>query len=96
MHYAVIVSTNRWAGARCIGRDDLPWTSDTTPESQHRRDMARICEDCPILLDCALYALDVKGGFYAGVWIPWDKTTSPALASDRRAARTALRQLARA
>lgn len=57
--------------------------------------MARVCEDCPIIIGCALHALNEKGGFYAGVWLPWDKTTSPTLKDDRRAARTALRQKVR-
>ena len=95
MHYAVSVSTNRWAGARCLGRHDLPWTSDDTPGAAARREMAALCSDCPRLTDCALAALGTKGGFYAGVWIPWDKSTSPAMIENRRAARAALRQKAR-
>ena len=43
----------------------------------------------------AAAALNAKGGFYAGVWIPWDKSTSPAMIDDRRAARATLRQKAR-
>jgi len=95
MHYAVSVSTNRWAGAECLGRHDLPWTSDTTPESVDRRAMATLCSGCPKLIDCAAAALNAKGGFYAGVWIPWDKSTSPAMIDDRRIARATLRQKAR-
>lgn len=96
MHYAVNVSTNRWTGAQCTQRRDLPWTSDATPESADRREMAAICERCPIIVDCALFALGAKGGFYAGVWLPWDKSTSPVQIDDRRAARAALRQKVRA
>lgn len=95
MHYAVTVSTNRWTGAPCIQRHDLPWTSDTTPEAAQRYEMAALCNRCPHLIDCASLALREKGGFYAGVWIPWEQTTSPALRDNRRAARTALRQKAR-
>lgn len=58
--------------------------------------MSAICEACPVIIGCALFALGAKGGFYAGVWLPWDKTTSPSLRDDRRAARAALRQKVRA
>jgi hypothetical protein len=39
--------------------------------------MADICEECPVRLHCANYAVNtnngrgVDGGFYAGHWIPW-------------------------
>jgi hypothetical protein len=33
--------------------------------------MAAICNDCPVILQCAGYGLEAPGGFYAGVWIPW-------------------------
>lgn len=95
MHYAMNVSTNRWAGAQCTGQNDLPWTSDAAPTTPERRQMAALCESCPIIINCALFALGERGGFYAGVWLPWDKTTSTSLRDDRRTARAALRQRVR-
>lgn len=41
------------------------------------RRMAAVCEQCPVIGQCANYALrgndgrGVGGGFYAGVWLPW-------------------------
>ena len=96
MHYAMNVSTNRWAGARCPDRLDLPWIADTTPTDDEHRQMTAICNTCPIIIDCALFALDAKGGFFAGIWLPWDPPTTAALRENRRTARTALRQKVRA
>lgn len=35
--------------------------------------MSEVCAECPVLIDCAGYALnkEVVGGFYAVVWLPW-------------------------
>lgn len=94
MLYASSVSTNRWSGAKCVERRDLPWTSDTTPLPEQATEMASVCHTCPVLTQCALYALKgADGGFYAGVWIPWDHTTSPTLRLTRRQARTTLRHM---
>jgi hypothetical protein len=57
--------------ARCGGHKDLPWISDTAPTPVETLRMAAICNDCPVILQCAGYGLEAPGGFYAGVWIPW-------------------------
>jgi hypothetical protein len=96
MLYAVGVSENRWAGARCIGHSDLPWTSDVTPSEKDISAMSAVCAECPVLMHCALYALrEASGGFYAGIWMPWDKSNSVTLLSNRRRARHALRERVR-
>lgn len=92
MLYALGVSENRWNGARCTSRLDLPWTSDVTPSRLEVDAMSSVCAECPVLMSCALYALtDAAGGFYAGIWLPWEKTNSVMLRSNRRRARDALR-----
>lgn len=67
-----------WAKrAACIRHPRLPWTKDRQPTQDDRLAMAQICGECPVLEQCAAYALTgdngdgVDGGFYAGVWIPW-------------------------
>lgn len=85
--------------AACAARQDLPWvgvsteTSETAPTVSQQREMAQVCADCPILYDCARYALDTKGvgGFYAGIWLPW-----PLQGGGPRARRTLRKQFAKA
>lgn len=92
MLYAVGVSENRWAGAKCTAHPRLPWTSDITPTRSEIGAMAAVCTDCPVLMDCARHALtEANGGFYAGIWMPWDKSSSVTLLLTRRQARNALR-----
>jgi Transcription factor WhiB len=52
----------------CIARSDLPWIAD--PEQTTGPDrlaMAALCENCPVLSDCAGYASrqKVTAGFWA-------------------------------
>lgn len=96
MHYAMNVSKTRWVGARCPERLDLPWIGDTTPTEDEHRQMAAVCDTCPLIVDCALLGLGEKGGFFAGVWVPWDPTNTAALRDNRRTARSTLRHKARA
>lgn len=94
--YAACVSTNEWAGAKCIQRQDLPWTADARPNDAEIRTMQSICAECPALIKCATHALTAgDGGFFAGVWLPWSKTLSEPLQATRRTARTQLRHIAR-
>lgn len=94
--YAPCVSTNRWAGAKCTGYRELPWTDDAEPDAADIRAMQSICAECPVLARCANYAITGgDGGFYAGIWVPWSKTMSEPLMATRRNARTALRHIAR-
>ena len=101
MIYSVSVTENRWAGAKCRDRLDLPWTPDLEPNPVDQREMRAICDGCTIRKQCALYALDGSahgrayhqaGGFYAGVWLPWT-STSDAKQANRRSARDALRRI---
>ena len=95
MLYHLCVSTNRWAGAKCAGREDLPWTDDVAPTESDARLMSEVCAQCPVLAGCANWALTKsEGGFYAGIWLPWSRTTSETLIAARRTARTALRRTA--
>jgi hypothetical protein len=56
--------------------------------------MAAVCSDCPVIVKCARYARSgTKGGFYAGVWLPWDKTNSTTLRENRHRAQAALRHV---
>ena len=58
--------------------------------------MSAVCAGCPVLMDCAVYALsEASGGFYAGIWMPWDKSNSVTLMSNRRHARNVLRDRVR-
>ena len=61
--------------------------------------MATVCLECPVLSQCAAYALKghngngVDGGFYAGVYIPWPTYYRHAQRDmSRRSARHALRR----
>lgn len=92
MLYAGLVPENRWNGAACARRRDLPWTVDAMPSAIGRRRMSEVCAECPVLTRCAMYALKAKGGFYAGVWIPWENSAA-ATAENRRAVRARLRQV---
>ena len=62
--------------AACSGRFDLPWTGDTPPTPRQRDRMYDLCVNhCPIMSECADYALRhngcvLSGGWYAGVWLP--------------------------
>jgi len=61
--------------ANCAQRFDLPWTSDKRPSFDEQQVMAGVCSDCPVIAKCARRGLGAVGGFYAGVWIPWQTMT---------------------
>lgn len=59
--------------ASCPRHMDLPWTVDAMPDVNARRAMCVVCAECPVIIECSRYALSCgNGGFYAGVWIPWN------------------------
>lgn len=67
-----------WVGrAPCSQRQDLPWIADRKPTLEEFASMAVICGQCPVMRDCAHYAVatnngrGVDGGYYAGAWLPW-------------------------
>ena len=63
-------TTSRWMpAAACLGRVDLPWTTDTDRLTAAAvRAMGRVCDRCPVRNHCAAYAVEmaVTGGFWAG------------------------------
>jgi hypothetical protein len=81
------------ADARCARWRDLPWTADSRPTFDEMRQMAAVCETCPVIVDCAVHGLTQPGGFYAGVWLPW--RTSGAENDDTRMIRAAGRRALR-
>jgi hypothetical protein len=83
--------------AACVKHPALPWVADIQPAATTYTQMADICVGCPVFRDCTAYALHgnngagADGGFYAGVYIPWqnyNKTTT----HSRRQARNILQQ----
>lgn len=88
--YDGAMATNRWDGAKCCSSQHLPWTDDYEPTERAIAEMSSICAECPLLMPCAQYALTDKaaGGFYAGVWLPWNMQRKT---HHRRAARIQLR-----
>jgi len=71
--------------ANCNGRFDLPWTPNHRPSFEEQQVMAEVCSDCPVIAKCARRGLSSVGGFYAGVWIPWQTLTPDS--SDTRSMR---------
>jgi len=60
-------------GAACGWHSHLPWTGDFMPEGDTYAEMSRVCADCPVVIECSRHALDeASGGFFAGVWLPWN------------------------
>ena len=59
--------------AACKGLSGMPWTADVTPKESEQAAMRSVCDNCPVLLECALHAHERReeGGFWAGVWLPW-------------------------
>jgi hypothetical protein len=59
--------------AECGSRQDLPWIADQRPNHADYAAMYDVCNQCPVVRECARYALEthIGGGFYAGVWLPW-------------------------
>jgi hypothetical protein len=87
--YDGVMASNRWDDAKCCKAQHLPWTGDLAPTGKALNEMSSICSECPLLIPCARYALkEASGGFYAGVWLPW-QTQRPT--GHRRAARHRLR-----
>ena len=61
------------ADAACRWHVDLPWTDDLMPDMELHQTMNMICASCPVILQCSRHALDeAQGGFFAGVWLPWN------------------------
>jgi hypothetical protein len=88
--YDDVVTRNRWDEAKCCKAQHLPWTDDHAPAKRAFDEMSAICAECPLLMQCAEFALtEAVGGFYAGVWLPWK---TPREAVHRRAARVLLRK----
>jgi hypothetical protein len=60
----------RWmTRGSCLGLGDLPWTADPeTTTAWDRLTMAAVCQECPVLTDCARFATSKKmtAGFWAG------------------------------
>jgi hypothetical protein len=59
--------------AECQHHQDLPWTHDVIPDMDSFRMMDDVCSSCPVILECSRHALThAQGGFFAGVWLPWN------------------------
>jgi hypothetical protein len=61
----------RWmADAACRAHPD--WTTDYKPHPRKLLELRQICDQCPVQVECAGYALNehLHGGVYAGVWLP--------------------------
>jgi Transcription factor WhiB len=83
------------SNAICSEYKHLPWISDIRPTPGEANAMRAVCQECPVARQCARYALNTAGGFYAGVWLPWRTATeSSDVALMRRISRTQLRRLA--
>jgi hypothetical protein len=59
--------------ALCNRRLDLPWVADEEPDRVSRVEMSTLCGSCPVIGRCAEFGLTQPGGFYAGVWTPWQE-----------------------
>lgn len=55
-----------------VCRPDVAWTGDTMPDADVLRRLAAVCARCPVIAECAAYALEARceTGMYAGVWLP--------------------------
>jgi len=54
---------------KCADKGDLPWIADPEQSTAWERTvMGALCQDCPVLSDCAGYATaeKVTAGFWAG------------------------------
>jgi hypothetical protein len=59
--------------AECQWHPDLPWTDDLPPDMSSHQTMNTVCAACPVIVECSRHALDAaQGGFFAGVWLPWN------------------------
>lgn len=88
---------NWYRRAECAWHLTLPWVDERTPGEEQLTLMANVCAQCPVLVQCAIYATrdrDVAGGFYAGVWIPWRAANRAGQTSHRRARRALKRKYA--
>lgn len=86
--------------AICPWRQDLPWIEDRRPSPDQLSEMQLMCERCPVLKQCAAFALDTRGGkgidggFYAGQWFPWPYSSESAdIRLLRRRSRERLKQI---
>ena len=60
--------------AECRRHPQLPWTGDYMPDMTSYQTMHAICSSCPVIVQCSRHALDdAQGGFFAGVWLPWNE-----------------------
>lgn len=58
------------AAALCRLEDAGRFTPDTRPAASELRALADICQNCPVITQCAAFALQNRlHGFYAGVWV---------------------------
>lgn len=83
--------------AVCKSRQDLPWTGDSEPDSVSKVQMYALCDGCPVRGPCADFGLKQPGGWYAGVWVPWndgsDSSRSETWRSERALSKNALRRV---
>jgi hypothetical protein len=80
--------------AVCKLRPDLPWTPDVEPDAVDLSQMRVLCSECPVRQRCADYGLSQPGGFYAGVWTPW-QDGGPRGSASAKAARWSARMALR-
>lgn len=81
-------------GALCRLRPDLPWTPDVEPDAVDLAAMRVLCWECPVRRECADFGLSQPGGFYAGVWTPW-QDGGPRPSASSKAVRWLARQTLR-
>lgn len=70
IHYPTIHGDTLWMlKAACT--PNPAWTSENKP-TQVLPQLRAICSRCPVIADCANYALEhhLHGGVYAGVYLP--------------------------
>lgn len=56
------------------------WTSDRRPRDLLRKELQRMCQRCPVRVQCATEAVltDAETGTYAGVYLPQNITANVA------------------
>lgn len=65
----VILDATWMQGAACLGRRELPWTTDSADVSAwDALNMRTVCDACPVQRACrtAVATADICGGWWAG------------------------------